>query len=182
MHTIWVWCPSKSRAIILEWVQSVWKTSLMHQKTGLQKIKRWRLELKTSYRPINQPIPSLFHWMARWSLPTSHWFFIWKGAGITSVSQENANLLQTSKNFVQGEDEIAWISWNSGSETLSWFHLFILNRPMSFDEMSSLGTLQISWLPNRKAYWLLVISSLEFFCVVLQILWGIYGIIDDSME
>lgn len=161
MHTIWVCCPSKSRAVLLEWVQSVWKTSLMHQEEDrTTKTLRWRLELNTSYRPINQPFPSLFHWMARWSLPTSHWFFVWTGWEKVCFTKKTLTCSKAQTILSKGKMEIVWSSWNSGSE-FPFVHP--KNRPMSFDEMSSLGTLQISWLPNRKAYWSLVISSLDFF-------------------
>lgn len=123
-------------AIILEWVQSVWKTSLMHQEEDrTTKNLRWRLELKTSYRPINQPFPSLFHWMARWSLPTTHWFFIGTGWEKVCFTQKTLTCSKPRRILSKGKMKSRGFHEIQEARASHVLILFILNRPMSLDEM-----------------------------------------------
>ena len=156
MHTIWVWCPSKSRAVIFS-MGPVCLKDIPHASGR----RRWTTKKSKGEDSNLRPFPgqSTNHfphcsigWQGDLYLhPTG---FLFEKGLVLSVSQKKTLTCSNLEEFcLRGRCNRCGfheIQEARASHVSNFVHP--KNRPMSFDEISSLGTLQISWLPNRKAY------------------------------
>lgn len=149
--------------------------SCIRKKTmDYKKIQRWRLELKTSSRPsktISLIVPLdgkvIFTYIPLVFCLERGWYGLFQKKTLTCSNLEEVCLRGRWKSC--GFHEIH----EARACHVSKF-VHPKNRPMSFDEMSSLSTLA-NFLTTKQESLLVVssyCSSLEIFSVVLQILWG----------